>query len=160
MATLRISFVAASPAPANGYKISYRKKGSADAWSTVNTATSPVDITVQDGFSYEGNIASDCGGGVFSTSVSFDADVVAEPCYIYEFTNNGATNATVYYEECNAPGVQLQLTVIPQGSGGTQVYQCLRSDAVFINSTQLAPGTNSGTVDSVTYARTFDNGCV
>lgn len=159
MATLRVTFAAASPAPANGYLIRYRKAGSADPYSTVNTLTSPVDITVADGFSYEGTISSDCGGGVFSTSVSFAANVVAQPCYIYEFINNGSVNATVYYKECNS-NTQLTLTVVPVSLGGTTLYQCLRSDSVFINSTQLAPGTNGGTVDNVTYARAIDAGCV
>lgn len=160
MATLRITFTAASPAPANGYKISYRKAGSADAWSTVNTATSPVDITVQDGFNYTGNIVSDCGGGVFSNPVQFDATLALDPCYLYEFTNNGTTNATVYYEVCNNPGVVIQETVIPQSSGGTQLnVTCAITSSIVINSFQVPPGTVSGTSpDNVVWVRAV-TGC-
>lgn len=156
MATLRITFTPTSPAPANGYTIAYRKEGTGAAYTTVNTSSSPVDITVDDGWSYEGYIRANCANGATSVSVDFTAAVTAEPCYIYEFSNAGGTNATVYYKECNLAPVQ-SLTVL---TGGTQVYQCCQSSYVIINSTQIPPGSNSGTVDGVTYARTFDPGCV
>jgi hypothetical protein len=155
MATLRITFAAASPAPSNGYLIRYRKAGSADTYSTVSTGVSPTDITVPDGFSYEGFISSDCGGGVFSTSVSFTAALSLDACYVYEFVNNGTVNATVYHEPCGSPGVNVPVTVIPLGSGGTTVYTTSITGKVFINITQVPPGVLNGTIDSVSYSRSI-----
>jgi len=156
MATLRITFTPASPAPSNGYLVTYRRAGTADPYTTVTVGSSPADISVTDGWPYEGTIRSDCGGGIFSPTVAFNATVPADSCYIYEFSNAGLSDATVYYKECNmAPVLSFVVT-----AGGPQVYQCMRSDYVIINSTQVAPGTPSGTIDNVTWARTTDPGCV
>lgn len=159
MATLRIAFTPASPAPTNGYLIAYKRVGTSDPLTTVTVSASPADITVTDGWSYEGTIRSDCGSGVFSPTVAFTANILSDPCYLYEFSNSGTTVATVYYKLCNTNDV-LSFTVTPIGSGGTQVYQCMRSDYVIINSTQAAPGSTSGTIDNVAYARATDPTCV
>lgn len=78
MGNIIINFNTVDPAPANGYRIKYRKVG--DSTYTVvspNPTTSPATITgVDNSFSYEGTIQSDCSNGIYSTAVSFSVD----PC--------------------------------------------------------------------------------
>lgn len=71
--TLVITFTEPVPAPTNGYIVKYRIKGSADAYTTVTSSTSPINITVADGVDYEGTIQSDCDGSV-SPEIVFSTD--------------------------------------------------------------------------------------
>ena len=61
MATLSISFTPVNPAPANGYMVYYRPKGSGAPYTTAIGTSSPINITVTDGtIDYEGVVQSRC----------------------------------------------------------------------------------------------------
>src|SRR5665647_3392049 len=92
MATLTLTFTPASPAPANGYVVRYRIKGSLGAYTTVNPnpTGSPVIITgLLAGTEYEGDLGADCGYGfsgilTFSTCTcppGFTKDPKFDRCY-------------------------------------------------------------------------------
>jgi hypothetical protein len=68
MATLRINFTPASPAPANGYVVRYRPVGTT-VYTTLspNPTSSPVTIDVAENLEYEGYITASCAGGVESS---------------------------------------------------------------------------------------------
>lgn len=74
MATLTLNFTNASPAPANGYRVKYRLKGTSDVYTTLSPSpsASPAIITgINEANNYEGTIESDCGGGLFSSVATF-----------------------------------------------------------------------------------------
>lgn len=79
MATLTLNFTPPSPAPANGYLVSYRKAGdSSYTQVTPNPTSSPVIVTGLDGTSaYEGFIKSLCTGSLASNSVQFSVGALA-----------------------------------------------------------------------------------
>jgi hypothetical protein len=74
MATLTVTFNAASPVPCCGYKLKYRIAGSGGSYTIVSSMTSPFTVSgVQDGASYEGTIYSDCQSdlGINSSEVTW-----------------------------------------------------------------------------------------
>ena len=78
MGSIIINFEPVDPPAINGYLIKYRRVGDS-AYTTVmpNPMTSPVTInSVNNTFSYEGTIQSDCSNGILSTPVDFSV----EPC--------------------------------------------------------------------------------
>jgi hypothetical protein len=91
MATLTITFDPAIPAPANGYRLKYRKKGSSDAFTTVTGAGSPIVVNSIAGFQdFEGTLESDCGAGGFSTPINWNTEQLNETC-------GGVPNGTTIY---------------------------------------------------------------
>lgn len=64
MNTITVNFIECSPAPANGYNIIWRVKGSSDSYTDAGNFTSSpavfTDDTNPDGTDYEGFIRSDC----------------------------------------------------------------------------------------------------
>lgn len=81
MANLTISFTAATPTPANGYRVKYWNIDNLANITTVspNPTSSPVIISVPAG-NYAGTIESACGGGQFSSIQNFTANY---PFYYY-----------------------------------------------------------------------------
>ena len=75
MGLVTLSFVIASPLPANGYLIKY-KSASDVSYTTVvpNVTTSPISIPVPTNTEdYSGTIQADCGGGLLSAAAEFIA---------------------------------------------------------------------------------------
>ena len=75
MANLTVTFTPPTPAPANGYRVKYRKVGTT-SWNTVSPypTSSPVVITgLENGVAYEGTIESACEDGFFSAVTAFSA---------------------------------------------------------------------------------------
>ena len=91
MAKLTINFTPVSPAPANGYRVKYRKVGTV-SYNTLSpyATASPVVITgLENGVAYEGTIEAACDSGVFSSPVSFSATAMS-------FVSCGATISNSY----------------------------------------------------------------
>lgn len=155
MATLRVIFTPASPAPAIGYIISYRRVGTGDSYSSVTSKTSPVDITVIDGYAYEGFIRSDCGGGKYSNNVPFSVALPINSCYIYTFTNTGTSlTKSISYKLCGQSPVSKD-SMRP----GESLEICCSSDYVFVMQTQVPPGTDSTVIQEVSVTRRPDASC-
>lgn len=73
---ITIEFEACTPAPADGYQISYRPIGSEIDYRIVNVLGSPAvieDDNDEECTSYEGFIQGDCGGGILGSPVYFEA---------------------------------------------------------------------------------------
>lgn len=78
MATLTISFTAASPTP-DSYRVGYRKRGTADAYTYVTESGSPVVITGLDSEQdYEGTVESVCGEDYSSPETWFTDEFTSE----------------------------------------------------------------------------------
>lgn len=77
--TLTIGFSAASPAPANGYVVTYWPVNDPANVQTVNVAGSPAVITGLSAFEYTGNVKSTCGAGFYSSLKTFS---VARPATV------------------------------------------------------------------------------
>jgi len=76
MAKLTITFTPPTPAPANGYRVKYRKVGTT-AWNTVSPypTSSPVIITgLENDVNYEGTIEAACDNESFSPLVAFNGN--------------------------------------------------------------------------------------
>jgi hypothetical protein len=59
---VNIIFTAASPAPADGYRVRYRLEGTLDPYGIVTGSSSPITICgLEDGENYEILLDSDCG---------------------------------------------------------------------------------------------------
>ena len=92
MAKLTIAFTPPSPAPANGYRVRYRKVGTT-SYNTISPypTTSPVVITgLENGVNYEGTIEAACDGGLFSSVVAFSATTP------HSFVQCGASLSNTY----------------------------------------------------------------
>lgn len=81
---LTISWTAASPAPAAGYRIKYWPTSNPSSITTVtpNVSGTTYTITGLTETSYAGTVESACGGGQFSSPVNWSASV-APPTYYY-----------------------------------------------------------------------------
>jgi hypothetical protein len=79
MATLTVTFPAITPTPQAGYKVVYWPTDSPSNSTVVtpNPTASPVVITGLTGTSYSGTVQASCGGGNFSTPVSFTGTAVS-----------------------------------------------------------------------------------
>lgn len=110
MGNLRIYFTESDPAPANGYRVRYKKTGDANLTTLVpNATTSPAIITGADELvSYEGTLQTDCSNGVYSAPVTFTVD----PCI--------GENLRVVGEECET-GIRVNISSVDNGDGN---YTC------------------------------------
>jgi len=104
--TLTITFTAASPAPANGYRVKYWNTNTPGTINTVspNPTSSPVSISGLIAGCYSGTIEASCGGAQFSSPVSFNACSGTTYCVLV--TSESFTEAST---EC--PGVNDAYTV-------------------------------------------------
>lgn len=75
MGKIQINFTAPSPAPANGYRVRYKKTTDSSYLTVVpNPTSSPVLISgVENGVSYNVSIEADCGSENYSTVVTSTA---------------------------------------------------------------------------------------
>jgi len=104
--TLTITFTAASPAPANGYRVRYWNTNTPGTINTVspNPTSSPVSVSGLIAGCYSGTIEASCGGAQFSSVVSFNACSAAtynpistyySPCQI--LSSNMLTANDIYF---------------------------------------------------------------
>ena len=75
MATLSITFPAATPAPSLGYRIKYWPTTNAALITTATTNTNAFVAPGLSGTSYAGTVEAICGGGVYGTPRPFTATV-------------------------------------------------------------------------------------
>lgn len=111
MGSITITFTPPEPPAINGYLVKYRKVGDAN-YSTVvpNQTTSPIVINnVNNAFSYEGTIQSDCSNGVLSTPITF----LVEPCVGDDKKNINGVCTT---------GIRMNISSTPTGNPGE--YSC------------------------------------
>lgn len=105
--TLNISWTAASPAPANGYRVKYWPTSNPANITTVspNVSGTSYQVTGLVEGSYAGTVESDCGGGNYSSVQSFSATALGQ-AYCVEVTSQDYTQAST---EC--PGVNDTYTI-------------------------------------------------
>ena len=79
MATLSISFPLVTPTPQAGYRVTYWPTDSPSSSNVItpNPTTSPVVVNNLNAISYSGTVEVSCGGGTYSTPVSFTAAVAS-----------------------------------------------------------------------------------
>lgn len=158
--TLTITFTPASPAPANGYRVKYWPTSNPSSISTVspNPTSSPVTISGLTQNSYSGTVEADCGGGNYSSIVSFGANLggscisgttlATANCSSGQtstFTLNSGYNATV-----------TMTGYFYSGSGTRTITGALlnNSNAVIQNFTYTQTGTSQGTTSPANYTIT------
>lgn len=75
MGKIQITFTPPSPAPANGYRVRYKKTTDANFITLApNPTSSPIVISgVENGVSYNVAVEADCGSEVFSTAITATA---------------------------------------------------------------------------------------
>jgi len=71
MATLSLTFPAASPAPSSGYRVKYWPTSEPSNITTTITATNSLSVPGLTGTSYTGTVEVICGGGTYSSPRSF-----------------------------------------------------------------------------------------
>lgn len=86
--SLTISWTAASPAPAAGYRLKYWPTSNPSAITTVTPNISGTTYTINDltETSYAGTVESDCGSGQYSSPVNWSASFVPPPPTYYYYT--------------------------------------------------------------------------
>ena len=149
---LTISWTAAVPAPANGYRIKYWPTSSPASITTVspNPTSSPYTITGLTELSYEGTIESSCGGGLYSTPVPFNGTVPTptittatagfQPCI--GGTIDDHLGGSIVLSGPVAVDTPFQITVTYYTPGGT----CSSTSTAIISGTVLA-GDNTASID-------------
>lgn len=137
MGNLIINFIPTDPAAINGYLVKYRRVGDT-LYTTVtpNGTASPITINgVNNTFSYEGTIQSDCGSGILSAPVSFSV----EPCIgDNKKSVNGVCETGLRYNITSAPTAnpdEFACTYKYVFSDGTE-----SANFIEISSTACAPG--------------------
>lgn len=94
--SLNINWTAASPVPANGYRVKYWPTSNPGSITTVTPNVSGTSHTISGlaGTSYSGTVEASCGGGNFSTAQNFSATFT--PTYYYYALNEYAcSNCTL-----------------------------------------------------------------
>jgi hypothetical protein len=76
MATLSITFPAASPTPSMGYRVKYWPTSNPSNVTTAITATNSFTAVGLAATSYSGTVEASCGGGSFGSPRSFTAATV------------------------------------------------------------------------------------
>jgi hypothetical protein len=158
--TLTITFTAASPAPANGYRVKYWPTSNPSNITTVspNPTSSPVTISGLTQNSYSGTVEADCGGGNYSSISSFGANLggscltgttlATANCSSGQtstFTLNSGYNATV-----------TMTGYFYSGTGTRTITGALldNSNAVIQNFTYTQTGSSQGTTSPANYTIT------
>lgn len=77
MATLSITFPAVTPAPSLGYRVKYWPTSSPSNITTTTTPTNSLTVPNLTETSYSGTVEAICGGGNYSTPVSFTGAAAA-----------------------------------------------------------------------------------
>lgn len=158
--TLTISFTAASPVPANGYRVKYWPISDPSNITTVspNPTSSPVVISGLPQNSYAGTVEADCGGGSYSSVSSFSANL----------SGNCLTGTTLATGNCSSGmtstftlGSGFNATVTMSGyyysgTGTRTITGALldNSNVVIQNFTYTQTGSSQGTVSPSNYVIT------
>jgi hypothetical protein len=71
MATLNLTFPAATPAPSFGYRVKYWLTSDPLNVTTATAATNSFSVVGLSGDSYSGTVEVNCGGGTYSSPRSF-----------------------------------------------------------------------------------------
>ena len=77
MATLSLTFPAASPAPSSGYRVKYWPTADPSNVTTMITATNSFTAVGLTATSYSGTVEANCGGGTFGSPRTFTAATVS-----------------------------------------------------------------------------------
>jgi hypothetical protein len=130
MATLKITFIGSTPAPANGYRITYAPLGSSEndfVPLVPNATTTTVFIpNVDDGVNYVVRVQNDCGNGNLGPIVEFNATA---PTCAQLIVNANA--GRISYKRCDGSEVNnLYVTA------SVPISDCIRQ-----NSLQILEGT-------------------
>lgn len=99
MATLYIDFTEPTPTPAS-YKVRYKPTVSA-TWTEVTLASPPpfsITSGIVTGTSYNVEVYTDCGSGVFSTPDTTASTV--DDCQEFTFSNSSGIDQTLDYTLC------------------------------------------------------------
>jgi hypothetical protein len=103
MASVTLTWTAASPAPANGYRIKYWPTNSPTTISTIspNPIASPYTITgLTDNTQYSGTIEASCVGAAYSTAIAWNTIYIGNYYFATKFNCIGCTqvgtNVLVY----------------------------------------------------------------
>ena len=103
MASVTLTWTAASPAPANGYRIKYWPTNSPATISTIspNPIASPYTITgLTDNTQYSGTIEASCVGAAYSTAIAWNTIYIGNYYFATKFNCIGCTqvgtNVLVY----------------------------------------------------------------
>lgn len=155
MGNLRVTFTPALVAPTNGYVVKYKKANTTDPFSEARGTTSPIDITVQDGWEYIGSFHSDCAG-VLSPGIPFNAQLPIAECYVYTFFNYSSQDRTISFRYCNSPSSQTDLIL----GVGNRVDECIRTDFIFVDGIVVSPGLSSQVINGVNVSRASDGVCL
>lgn len=135
MASITLTWTAASPTPANGYRIKYWPTDTPSNISTIspNPIASPYTITgVTDNTNYTGTIEASCEGAAYSTAVSWSITPVSAENITIEislevassssatatglarlYTSSDGTNYTVASSILDFSGASQSVTPIP-----------------------------------------------
>lgn len=158
--TLTITFTAASPAPANGYRVKYWPVSDPSNITTVspNPTSSPVVISGLPQNSYAGTVEADCGGGNYSSINSFSSNL----------GGNCLTGTTLATGNCSSgqtstfvvgSGFNVTVTMsgfFYSGTGTRTITGALldNSNVVIQNFTYTQTGSSQGTVSPSNYVIT------
>lgn len=71
MATLNLTFPAATPAPSLGYRVKYWLTSDPLNVTTAITPTNSFSVTGLSGDSYSGTVEASCGSGIYGSPRSF-----------------------------------------------------------------------------------------
>ena len=77
MATLSITFPAATPTPSSGYRVKYWPTSTPSNVTTAITPTNSFTVTGLTGTSYSGTVEASCGGGNYGSPRTFTANTVS-----------------------------------------------------------------------------------
>ena len=134
--TITINFIPCTPAPANGYKLTWRKAGTADPYTDEGFFTeSPIifsDPAGADGDCYEGFLQSDCSESGESGSVVGQSIPWSTPCA----AESGEFDYTINLANPCTPGNPYGVYLIENGTPG----DVLLVRATFSGVLQLAGG--------------------
>jgi len=116
--TITINFIPCTPAPANGYKLTWRVAGSADPYTDNGFYTeSPiifVDELNPEGTCYEGFLQSDCSESGESSAVVGNAIPWATDCV----QESGVTDYTINLASPCVPGNPYGTYIVENGTPG------------------------------------------
>ena len=125
MASITLTWTAASPAPANGYRIKYWPTSSPTTISTIspNPIASPYTITgLTDNTNYSGTIEASCVGSAYSTAVSWSITVAPTNYYYQGLLCGGSIVNNFYSTESNLVDSGLVVKALCSACGST--VQC------------------------------------
>jgi len=125
MASVTLTWTAASPAPANGYRIKYWPTDTPATISTVspNPIASPYTITgLTDNTNYSGTIEASCEGSAYSTAVSWSITVAPTNYYYQGLLCGGSIVNNFYSTESNLVDSGLIVKALCSACGST--VQC------------------------------------